>query len=115
MPTTLELAGVNKPKHVEFHSLMPLLRGENVKPYDSIYGAYLSVQRMITKDGFKLILYPSISKARLYHVAADPREKNDLAGQEKYKPVIADLFANLLDLQKQTGDSLDLRQSFPNL
>ena len=41
MPTTLELAGVEKPNDVFFNSVMPLLQGKTDKSYDAIYGAYL--------------------------------------------------------------------------
>ena len=41
MPTSLELAGVPRPAHVRFNSLMPLVRGEAFTPYGAIYGAYL--------------------------------------------------------------------------
>ncbi len=65
MPTTLELAGVAKPGHVQFQSLMPLIRGEDAQPYTAIYGAYLKLQRMVTMDGFKLIAYPEANRLRL--------------------------------------------------
>jgi arylsulfatase A-like enzyme len=116
MPTVLELAGVPKPNHVQFKSLLPLIRGERVRPpYDAIYGAYLGLQRMVTQDGFKLILYPKIGKALLYHLTNDPDEMRDLSGQAKYRPVMKRLFATFRKLQKETGDTLDLRRAFPNL
>jgi choline-sulfatase len=40
MPTTLELAGVKKPAHVSFQSLLPIIRGEGKSQYPSIYNAY---------------------------------------------------------------------------
>ena len=115
MPTTLELAGVQKPKHVQFTSLMPLIRGEAVVPYDAIYGGYLGVQRSVKLDGYKLLLYPKIAKVRLYHVAEDPDEMKDLADVPRCKPVIAKLFSRLLKLQKETGDELDLRSVYSEL
>ena len=57
MPTALELAGVSKPKHVEFSSLIPLLKGEPSR-YQSIYGCYLKKQRSIRTTNYKLIAYP---------------------------------------------------------
>lgn len=67
MPTTLQLAGVSRPAHVQFRSLMPLIQGDEREPYPAIYGAYLDAQRMITEGDYKLILYPAIAKARLYN------------------------------------------------
>ena len=116
MPTTLELAGVPKPKHVEFHSLLPLLRGQtNTSVYDAVYGAYLALQRSVTFEGYKLILYPKIKKVLLYNLRSDPREMHDLASRPESQPVIHRLFARLLKLQRETGDSLDLEAAYKNL
>ncbi|MFG0334755.1 MAG: sulfatase-like hydrolase/transferase [Maioricimonas sp. JB049] len=116
MPTTLELAGVEKPEHVEFHSLLPMLRGERTEsPYDAIYGAYLALQRSVIDDGYKLILYPKIGRARLYHVAEDPPEMRDLADEPEMKPVMRKLFLKFRELQKEMGDELDVAAAFPEL
>jgi choline-sulfatase len=115
MPTSLELAGVPKPGHVQFRSLLPLIRGEAKQSYDAIYGGYLGVQRMVTDEGHKLILYPKIKRARLYDLKADPLEKTDLAGRPESKPVLKRLFATFLELQKETGDRLDVKSQFPEL
>jgi len=115
MPTTLELAGVERPPHVQFKSLMPLIRGEDVKPHDAIYGGYLNLQRSVRVDDFKLILYPKIGKVLLYNLREDPREMHDLAGEPGSKPVVKRLFAKLLELQEETGDSLDLKAAYPQL
>jgi len=115
MPTTLELAGVDIPDHVQFRSVLPIIRGERERNYDAQYGAYLALQRSVRMDGYKLILYPKIGKLRLYHVDRDPLEQNDLAETAEAKPVVRKLFARLLELQKQTADTLDLRSVFTQL
>ena len=116
MPTALELAGVKKPSHVQFHSLLSRIKkADEPSPYKSVYGAYLAFQRSITHDGWKLILYPKIKKARLYHLANDPLEMKDLAGDSSTMQRQRQLFARLLTLQKETGDTLDLRTPFPGL
>lgn len=116
MPTALELAGVAKPGHVQFHSLLPMIRRTNgSSPYSAIYGAYLQLQRAVTFDGYKLILYPKIKKARLYHLAKDPGEMHDLAGEDGEQPRMKQLFKQLLRLQTETGDTLDLKQVYPEL
>jgi len=115
MPTTLELAGVKRPEHVQFKSLMPLIEGEEIEPYDAIYGGYLSVQRSVKQDGYKLLLYPKIGRARLFNLVDDPNEMKDLAKDPDSQPIMRRLFARLLELQKQTGDDLELEEVFPNL
>ena len=115
-PTTLEIAGAKPTDKVEFHSLLPMLNGKSKKhAYDAIHGAYLGLQRSVTVDGWKLILYPNVSKARLYNIAADPLEMKDLAHDAKQEKRISTLFARMLKIQKEMGDSLDLKKSFPNL
>jgi arylsulfatase A-like enzyme len=115
MPTALELAGVAKPDHVDFHSLLPLIeKREQRSSYDAIYGAYLGLQRMIESDGFKLIVYPKANRVRLYHVASDPLEKVDLAEDPKYRPEIARLANVLRKWQQVTGDTLSLTGLLPN-
>lgn len=108
MPTTLEIAGVEKPEHVEFHSLLPMLAGESESPYSAIYGAYLDLQRSIRADGYKLILYPKAERIRLYDLKNDPQELNDLAEQESSKPLIKKLYRRFEELQEDLDDELDL-------
>ena len=113
--STLELAGVKKPEHVQFKSVLPILNGEKKQQYDAIYGGYLNVQRSATIDGWKLILYPNIKKVRLFNTNDDPMEMKDLGDAKAQQGRIKTLFAKLLELQKQTGDKLDLKSVYPNL
>ena len=95
---------------------MPLLTGKADGPaYDAIHGAYLGLQRSVTMDDWKLIVYPQIKKARLYNIGNDPFEKNDLAHEAKQSARIKKLFSRLLAQQKQMGDTLDLEAIFPKL
>jgi choline-sulfatase len=113
MPTTLELAGAVKPQHVFFHSLLPLLRGERQQSqYESVYGAYLALQRAVTHEGWKLIAYPEAKVLRLYHVAEDPLEQRDLAADPRYATRKSELLQRLLALQQELSDQLDLRRVF---
>jgi len=106
MPTTLELAGVKQPEHVEFNSLLPMLDG-GPSPYKSIYGCYLSKQRSIRTDQYKLIAYPEANVMRLYDMRSDPTEKHDLAQEAKMKSIVVDLFTRLIALQAKMNDDLD--------
>lgn len=115
MPTTLELAAAPRPGHVEFQSLLPILREGAKSKYQAVYGAYRDLQRMVTQDGWKLIVYPEAKVARLYHLAADPQEMHDLAGDPATLGRQKALFAELRKLQPQFGDTLDLTATFPQL
>ncbi len=115
-PTTIELAGGKPADKVEFHSLLPILKGKAKKhAYDAIHGAYLGLQRSVTVDEWKLILYPQVNKARLYNIEKDPFEKKDLAHDPGQAKRISTLFARMLKLQKEMDDKVDLKQSFPKL
>ena len=114
MPTSLELAGVDKPQHVEFASLIPMLSGQP-GPYKSIYGGYLEVQRCIRTDNYKLILYPKAKVVRVFNIKDDPDEMVDLATRSDLQPIIKQLFAELLVHQQKMDDTLDLRAAFPQL
>lgn len=112
MATSLELAGMEKPPYVAFNSVIDLVNGTtNRSYYSAIYGAYMDYQRMIRKDGYKLIVYPRIHKVLLFDLEKDPNEMNNLADKPKYKKVVKRLFEDLVDLQESMGDQLDLQET----
>ena len=83
--------------------------------YQEIYGAYTTVQRMIRKDGFKLIVYPKINKVLLFDMENDPEEINDLAEEPDYKNKVEGLFSDLIMEMKEMGDGLDLNRLFNDI
>lgn len=110
LPTTLELAGTELPDRVEFKSLLPLLSGESDEHYESIYCAYKkNLQRAIIRDGYKLVIYPTINVLRLYNLSEDPEELNDLATNPEYAAKIDTLMSAFRDLQVELDDPLDLQ------
>lgn len=109
MPTTLELANIEVPNYVEFKSLLPSIADSNVKDvHDGIYGAYIGFQRMIRKDGYKLIVYPKIDRVLLYDMVNDPDEINDLAEDPKQQDRVLAMMDLLIEKQNRFGDELDL-------
>jgi len=115
MASTLELAGVDKPDHVQFRSLMPIVRGQRDANYDAVYGGYLRVQRMVIQGNHKLLLFPKIKKALLFDLEHDPQEMRDLADDPANGPLMKRLFARLLELQVEAGDEMDLKGVYPGL
>ena len=61
------------------------------------------------------IIEISLEKVLLYNVKEDPKELENLAENPKHKQTINKLFATLLKLQKETGDTLDLKTVYANL
>ncbi|MBK3519228.1 sulfatase-like hydrolase/transferase [Carboxylicivirga marina] len=116
MPSTLEIAGLEKPAYVEFNSLMPLITNRRKKGnYDAIYGSYKELQRMVRADDYKLIVYPKAQKVKLFNLKKDPLEMKNLASNQKYQKKIKELFGQLLQLQQEMDDALDLTAVFPEL
>jgi arylsulfatase A-like enzyme len=114
MPTSLALAGAGIPESVEFEDLRPLWEGKGT-PRTCAYGSYMDSQRMIEKDGKKLILYPKAKVARVFDLAKDPVEKDDLFASPEGKKIASELFPVLLAEQKRFGDPLDLKAIYPEL
>ena len=114
MATSLSLAGIEKPDFVDFNSFLNLANGvaSELPLPNGVYGAYMDTQRMIRKDGFKLILYPRNRELLLFDLNADPLEMNDLSDKPQYAAKVRSLFEGLLSLQAQMEDPLDLMDSF---
>ena len=109
MPTVLELAGAKVPDWVEFKSVLPLIKDANVKHYDMVYGKYMDdKQRMLVKDGYKMIIYPLINKYILYNLNKDPDELVDLSENPEYAGRLAEMKKEFIELQKKMNDNLDL-------
>lgn len=115
MATTLDLAGVEKPDDVQFKSLLPMLKGSTQPQYDSIFNAYTKVQRAITFGDYKLIVYPTIKKLRLFDLATDPLEMNDLAELPESNDIVKACFQKMLSWQEIAADTLDIKSLFPKL
>ncbi|VXB00413.1 sulfatase-like hydrolase/transferase [Maribacter litoralis] len=113
MATALDLAGAPAKEKVFFNSILPLVKGtQKSSNYPSIYGSYVNSQRMIRKDGFKLLVYPKLNKLLLFNMEDDPDEMKDLATKAEYKAKVEELFGELQQLQMKMKDSLDLSATY---
>ncbi|MEM0897467.1 MAG: sulfatase-like hydrolase/transferase [Verrucomicrobiota bacterium] len=102
MATSFEIAGMEKPAHVDFQSVLPLVRGE-AKGLDAVYGAYLDKQRSVTIGSKKLIHYPEAKKTLFFDLENDPLETKAGEPSENDK---ASLVAAFEKLQKEVGDEM---------
>ena len=82
------------------------MRGEAHSPYDAVYGAYMNRQRMVIEGDYKLMVYPTIGVQRLYNVATDPYEMDDLAAKPEHAGTIARLMGSLEELKRGMGDPM---------
>ena len=77
----------------------------------------------LTIEKYLTTLLPALAVARdkpvvqaaLMEFEKDPLEMNDLASNRRQRRRMKRLFAKLLELQKQTGDQLDLKSIYPEL
>jgi arylsulfatase A-like enzyme len=116
MATALQLAGVQKPDHVEFNSFMDLIQsGSETSHYSSIYGCYTNAQRMIRKGNYKLIAYPEANATLLFDLDEDPLEINNLSNKEEFQDIEKSLFSELLVLQYVMDDTVNLELFYPDL
>lgn len=108
MATSLDIANAKETTHVAFQSLLPIVNGTRDQQYASIYGGYTKLQRMVIKDDWKLIMYPTAKAVRLYDLKNDPQELKDLAQDPNQQVRVDDLYQEFLKLQKATNDSLSV-------
>lgn len=109
MATSYELAGIKKPAHVFFNSLIPLIRDKNKPgPYSEIYGCYMNTQRMVRTGQYKMIIYPVASKTLLFDMVKDPNEMHDISEEPTSKKILKELKVKLIEQQKSMHDELDL-------
>jgi len=107
MATTLEIAGIKQPSYISFKSLFPLLKDPNSTLYDVIYGAYMGTQRMLVKGDWKIIVYPSLKKTKLFHLKEDPMEEKDLAALPTYQKKKNELLAALEVAMDEENDPMN--------
>ncbi len=106
VPSTLELAAAPRPEGMYFESFMPLLRGEQTKGREVIYGAYKNAQRCIIQGDWKLMYYPNAAKYRLYNLRKDPAERIDCAENPEYSSQLTSLKQALAQEMKRLNDPL---------
>lgn len=105
--TALEWAHVPQPEHVEFKSLLPLIRGESTLQYELIYGAYeQGKQRMVRRGDMKLIYYPAVGKFEMYNIKHDPLELHDLSQVVELARALNELKSDMRTIMRSMDDPL---------
>ena len=112
-PTLGELAGIAPPMGSEGKSLVPVLKGESTTHRDSIFTAYMTVQRAVTDGRWKLLVFPRINKVQLFDLQEDPHETKDLAGEAAHQGTVRRLVTLLQESQERYGDGQPLTTDKP--
>ncbi|MEA3400760.1 MAG: sulfatase-like hydrolase/transferase [Armatimonadota bacterium] len=107
-PTICDLVDVPAPASVEGRSLAPILRGGTERLYDSLFFAYMNVQRAVRDDRYKLIEYRTDDGrvTQLFDLAADPLETANLACAPGMENEVKRLRGELRQWQRQVDDPL---------
>ncbi len=112
-PTLCDLTGTPVPPTVEGRSLVPTLTGGRGRVRDHVCAAYKDVQRMVSDGEWKLIRYyraadrgVGTERVQLFHLAADPRETRDRAGEPGQRERLRGLAGALAAWQRSVGDPL---------
>jgi arylsulfatase A-like enzyme len=112
-PTLGELTGVASPEGSEGKSLAPVLHGKSDKVRESLFTAYIKVQRAVRDGRWKILVYPQINKTQLFDLEMDPGETKDLASEPAHAAELQRLTSILESAQRDCGDTLPLRTDKP--
>ena len=99
-PTFLEAVGVKSPVDFAGRSLIPLMKGEmpekwrNALFFQSNGNETYGIQRSIVTDKWRFI-YNGYDYDELYNLENDPNQMKNLASNEKYAPVIRELYKKI--------------------
>jgi len=107
-PTVCELVGAKVPEGLDGKSLAPVLRGEAESVRDTIFLAYLGVQRAVRRGNWKLLRYPQVNRTQLFDLAADPVETKDLSTDPAHAARVKELLALMAEQQGLFGDTQPL-------
>lgn len=107
-PTLCELVGLELPRGLEGQSLVPLMQGEQPRVRESLFTAYLHVQRAVRDERWKLIRYPQANVTQLFDLEEDPHELRDLAGDAEHAATLARMFELLQQERQRFGDDASL-------
>lgn len=105
-PTLCERAGIEIPDTVQFKSLNPVIERSTAEHRDHLYGAFMSWQRSVRDERFKLIEYcvGSERHTQLFDLVADPHEIKNLADDPERKPILARMRSLLKNDRQQLND-----------
>ncbi len=107
-PTLCDVLGIQRPADLEGESLRPLWEGTKDRVRDSVFLPYISIQRAVRDERWKLICYPKIGYTQLFDLQADPDEKTNLIEHTEYTEHVERLLKLMKQWQVRVGDTLEL-------
>ncbi|MCU0341283.1 MAG: sulfatase-like hydrolase/transferase [Spirosomaceae bacterium] len=107
-PTLCEMTKTTAPTDLDGKSLAKVIAGKSPSVRDEIFTGYISFQRAVRTDRYKLIRYPKINHTLFFDLKNDPYELVNLAEKPEYQAKIAEITTLLQQKQTQYGDNLPL-------
>jgi len=107
-PTLCELTGLETPQTVEGRNLVPALHDPQGTVRETLYLAYVGLQRGVSEDRFKLLEYVVNGRhnmTQLFDTQDDPWELSNLAQEPAYADELARLRGELVRLRDESGDA----------
>jgi arylsulfatase A-like enzyme len=92
-PTLCDLAGLKTPETVQYQSLDKVILEAKAKHRDHLYFAFMSWQRSVRDQQYKLIEYcvGDERHTQLFDLAEDPEETKNLADEEAHQATVSRL------------------------
>lgn len=107
-PTFLEAAGVDIPKEVQGHSILPVLTGNAKDWRKSVYYAYYEIGEHsvpqhfgVRTEKFKLFYLPETDEWQMFDLEIDPKEMNSVYSDPEYASKLAELTTEYERLRKK--------------
>ena len=105
VPSVLDLAQIPQPNTMEGKSLLPWVRGQaSGNVHETVFAEWHRPGvRMARSEEWKYVLYQDGAE-ELFHLAEDPSESKNLAGNPEYKAELEAFREELKEHIKRTGD-----------
>lgn len=111
LPTLLTWLGVAPPAGLQGRDLSALIQGGQGQVPSSIYAegrlGLPGEWRLVVRGYDKLVIYPREEATRLYNLADDPEEENDLAHDREHELTRDSVLALAQEWMRKLGDGMD--------
>ncbi len=107
-PTVCDLVGAESPEGIDGVSFRSIITGDRTRIRRELFLSYLSVQRAIRDERWKLIRYPQVNVTQLFDLQSDSGEMHNLAGESAHSERVKTMLARLAELQPIWGDTAPL-------
>ena len=112
-PTVCDLVGAASPEKIDGLSFKPALSGSSKSARRELFLSYLSIQRAIRDDRWKLIRYPQVNVTQLFDLQSDPDEIHNLADDPAQRERVQTMLSRLAESQTTWGDTAPLTVANP--